>query len=155
MREKRSMKKYFIWLMSVVVLASMLSGCDNTLGLSFPENPIKFETYDFTYPEGSDDGYRAFDYNGRTYLPYANQGDTYHKKDVDLCLGFIVQDGEEKSDEWIVTLKDFPNDDVLMIYFPYGMMDPPVFYRAIDTRGQTLDIPDYIDEENCYDYWKE
>ena len=133
----------------------MLNGCANSLRVEQPKTPLLFDTYDFTDPDNSEDGYRAFDYMGRTYIPYAELKNRITRGEVGDCIGFVVQDGEEHG-EWVVRLKAFESEDVLMIYYPMGLMDPPHFYRAIDTKGKELALPAYMDTEGFgYDYWRE
>lgn len=144
------MKKFLLCIL--LVLSLVLYGCSNTLSISYPDDPIKFETYSFTDPDNTYDSYGAFDYNSRTYIAYAPLNNSINQSDIDSCIGSIVLNGKE-IDEWVVKLKYFNNDDCLMIYYPNGGMQPPVFYRAIDTKNQTVEIPDYISAE-CADYWK-
>ena len=148
------MNKKLLCIVIAVMLSFMLSGCGSPLA-SLPEEPLKFDTYHFIYSESNDYGYRAFDYNGRTYIHFAELKGRIAKNAVGNCLGFIVQDGEEHDDEYVVRLKAFENDDILMIYFPHGMMDPPYFCRAIDTKGQPLELPSYIRSDSIADYWRQ
>ena len=144
------MKKNILWLIGTVILL-FLSGCGQSIKL--PENPIKFVTYDFYNPENPEDGYRAFDYNGRTYILFSSVKKSMKKSDIDECLGYIVQDGIQG--ELVISLSAFENDDVLMTYYPNGFMEPYLIYRAIDTKGQVLSFPDYMDSESMYKFWKE
>ncbi|MBR6414268.1 MAG: hypothetical protein IKS21_06635 [Oscillospiraceae bacterium] len=148
------MSKGLFFVVIVVALSLILCGCNKqSTNLELPENPIKFVTYSYC-PEDSDHGYRAFDYNGRTYIHFAEHNGAFKKDIGSNCLGLIVQEGVEYDDELVIQLKEFENNDILMIYFPYGLMDPPYFLRAIDTQGQVLKLPDYIDQDSIDDFWK-
>ena len=146
------MNKYFLCF--CVFFSVVLCGCDNSLSLNYPEKPVKFSTYSFKNPADPDDGYEAFDFQNRTYIPYSSNGGSVIADEAEVCLGCIVQEGQAQEDVWVVRLTEFKdNDDFLMIYFPTGGMQPDIFYRAIDTKDKQITLPDYISSD-CYKYWK-
>lgn len=136
----------------VVIFSWILSGC--TSELDMPETPLVFEEYIYKVSEDSNGGYMAFDYAGRTYISYASRHNHIPRKAVSDYLGIIVRDGEKHDDEWVVRLKDFENDDILGVCYPYGVMEPSLFYRAIDTKDKTLVFPDYLWFDWTYGYWE-
>lgn len=137
-----------------VLLTAVLCDCDNSLKLTYPENPIKFTTYSFYNPDNPDDGYEAFDFQNRTYIPYSSNGSSIMADEAEACLGGIVQEGKDLDDTWVVRLSAFKdNDDFLMIYCPKGGMQPEIFYRAIDSKEKQITLPEYISSD-CYEYWK-
>lgn len=136
------------------LLTAGLCGCDNSLSLSYPEEPIQFVTYSFKNPADPDDGYEAFDFQNRTYIPYSSNGRSVMADEAEVCLGCIVQDGEVREGDWVVRLTAFKdNDDFLMLYSPNGGMQPEIFFRAIDTKEKQIQLPEYISSD-CYKYWK-
>lgn len=135
-----------------MLLSLIFCGCSDSLSIKYPDNPKKFETYDYNNPNNKDDSYRAFDFNNRTYIVYSSLEKSISSKDVGTCLGCIVQDGKEQ-DVWVVKLKFFKNDDYLMIYYPDSHMQKPEFYRAIDTKGKNIETPAYI-ASSQYEFWK-
>ena len=92
------MSKGLFFVVIVVALSLILCGCNKqSTNLELPENPIKFVTYSYC-PEDSDHGYRAFDYNGRTYIHFAEHNGAFKKDIGSNCLGLIVQEGVEYDD---------------------------------------------------------
>lgn len=94
----------------------------------------------------------AFEYKGRTYIPYGTVENTFD--DVDQCLGYILQDDETDKDYRVFTLKADKNNNFLATYIASGEMDQFGFWRAIDTRNTQIDIPDYISSLQ-YEFWTE
>lgn len=138
-------------IMTIVILA--LSGCGNKVDYSLPDSPIRFDTGTFVNPYDSDDTYLSIRYNDRTYIGYGTLNGRIKGKDVGDCLGFIVQDGVQMEDARIFLLTADPDENYLVRLETEGIMNQPDFFRAIDTVGQNIDTPDFI-EDLGYDVWK-
>lgn len=144
------MKKIIICSLLVLLL---LQGCSKSAKYDLPAEPIKFETYDYFNPQNKDDGYRAFSYNGRVYIPYGTQGKAVRSGDIGQCLGYIIQDGEADTDMRVYTLFEDESENYLMVLQSGGEMAQADFLRAEDTADKEIKTPDYI-ESLSYDLWK-
>ena len=148
------MKKCF---RSVVLIAAAFSlsfaGCGRRIDYELPENPIEFHTGTFANPADLDDTYQSIEYNGRTYIGYGTLKGTIGGGDVGKCLGYIVQDGVKSLDIRIFLLNADPDANFLVQIFTDGFMNQPLFFRALDTRGKAIGIPEYV-ESLDYPYWK-
>lgn len=95
-------------LLAVLLLSLVLaSGCDWPVGRGWPElgeAALVFVTFDFDNPDDPEDGYRAFSYNGRVYIPYGNLKGRIPKSEAAACLGCINQDGVRMRDVRIYSL---------------------------------------------------
>lgn len=125
----------------------MFSGCSGSVNYELPPNPEGFETYDYQ-------GFKAVDYNGRTYIPYGTIKDTFYSKNIDKCVGYIIQDGKEMKDTRLYTLRNDDKNDYLMEYYVNGEMEQPMFLRAVDTVGSDVEDIAYI-ESLEYDFWEQ
>lgn len=108
------------------------------------------------YTDRNDDDaeYGTIEYAGRLYMLYGTIGKTVRDKDVEACIGYLIQDGEADTDERVYTLKDDPDRNYLMQYYiGTTLMNQPVFWRAVDTRGQEIHTPAYI-MSLSYAYWE-
>ena len=136
----------------------LLSGCrlfdDSQKFGALPDPPVRFTQQEYCSPDNPDDGYMAVEYRGRLYVPYGTLKGIIKPKDVKDCIGYIFR--EEYPDDTnahLHTLADDPEVNFLMDYYVNGEMEQPDFYRAIDTVGKDIRIPEYI-ESLEYDIWK-
>lgn len=138
-----------LFLAALLLLA--LAGCGTPVDYDLPEDPVEFHTTPFVNPDDPEDGYLAIEYEGRTYVPYGtgSVGGT----DVGPCLGYIVQDGEVRDGDRIFPLTADPELNYLAELTWQGFMDQPIFYRAIDTRGQDVKTPRFIQSLE-YAFWE-
>ena len=139
-------------LITTILILSLLTGCSR-IDYSLPETPIEFHTGTFVNPNDPDDAYQSLEYNGRTYIPYGTLKGQITSKDVGTCLGYVVQDGVKDENSRIYLLAEDPDANYLMNYYVGGIMDQPMFYRALDTTAQPIHIPTFIDDLG-YEYWK-
>ena len=107
----------------------------------------------YVNPDDPDDGYMSIEYKDRIYIPYGVLDGKLGGTDVGECLGYIVQDGEVVESSRVFTLSQDPDYNFLVDLNAEGFMDVPMFYRAIDTKGQDIDIPGYIYDQG-YEVWK-
>ncbi|MBQ6053427.1 MAG: hypothetical protein IJL30_09135 [Clostridia bacterium] len=145
------MRKYAIFFTALTLIFALV-GCFSAIDYSLPKDPTEFNTFVFVNPNDHEDTYASFEYNGRTYIPYGTLKNRISGKDVGDCLGYIVQDGEKLTDTRVFTLRDDKEGNFLAILQYEGFMDPPVFYRAIDTAKKEIDIP-WIVGSLGYDFW--
>ena len=135
-----------------IAVALLLTGCGRRIDYELPVNPIEFHTGTFVNPADPDDTCQSIEYNGRTYIGYGTLKGSIDD-DVGQCLGYIVQDGVVMKDVRVFLLKADIDANYLVQLVSGGMMDQPVFYRAIDSRGKKIFTPKYI-EGLDYNYWK-
>ena len=148
------MKKLFTPAVSIAsAMLLVLTGCGKRINDELPENPIEFHTGAFVNPADPDDTYQSIEYNQRTYIGYGTLKNTIHGYDVGKCLGYIVQDGVPMKDVRVFLLNADIDENYLVQLVSGGIMDQPVFYRAIDSRGKKIFTPKYI-EGLDYNYWK-
>ena len=148
------MKRWFPVIAFVVsMLLLILAGCGKRIDCGLPESPIEFHTGSFVNPADSDDTYQSIEYNGRTYVGYGTVKNSIDGNDVGKCLGYIVQDGVVMKDVRVFLLNADIDENYLVQLVSGGIMDQPVFYRAIDSRGKKIFTPKYI-EGLDYNYWK-
>ena len=144
----------------IACLLFLLNGC----GKKYPEpgsDAVGFQTSVFNDENSDNEGYLTFEYNGRTYMPYGTQKGSLKAKDLDRCVGYIVQDGNASSvadpndkDTRVYTLTADKETNFLMVhYIAMNWMNPPAFFRATDTRGKEIDVPSFIDDLG-YEYWQ-
>ena len=146
------MKRKCALLLILAMTILLLAACGGQ-GPQLPEDPIAFEMQEYVNPADPEDGYLALEYNGRLYLPYGTRGNSFRRSDLGDCLGYPVQEGQPQKDVLICLLAADPETNFLVEYFPSGFMQPPVFYRALDTAGKEIDTPEYI-ESLDYSIWK-
>lgn len=149
--------------LSILVLSAMLllCGCGKINYPELPENALAFEMFTFTDPEHDDASYGAIEYNGRTYISYGTLNNSFREKNIDRCVGYILQDENsssvadpENTSRRVYTLTDDPEGNFLLDYdSTTTLMNQPAFFRAIDTSGVEIAVPSYIDSLE-YDYWE-
>ncbi len=142
------MKKRILIALFICLIMLMLAGCGNRIDYSLPDNPIVFNANTFINPADKNDTYLSLEYNGRVYIPYGNLTGSIDGKDVGKCLGYYVQDGNKMEDTRIFLLTDDSNANFLIRIDTVGVMSQPDFFRAVDTKGENIDIPQYIDSSD-------
>jgi hypothetical protein len=144
----------------VFIFVMTLTGCKN----NYPEldsDAIGFKIESFIDEEDDEALYSTFTYNDRTYMSYGTHNRSIKESDLDKCIGYIIQDENASSivdlsnkDIRVYTLTDDKDNNFLMVYYiKTNWMNPIIFYRAIDTKDETINIPEYIDSLD-YNYWK-
>ena len=156
--EMRMKKKLLVFFL-IGVIAIGLTGC----GVKYPDlekDAIGFKTISYIDENDDNAGYLAIEYEGRTYMPYGTLKGTIKEKNIDKCIGYIIQDensssveDENNKDTRIYTLTDDKEHNFLMEYYiGTNLMNPQTFYRAIDTKDKDINIPIFI-ESLKYNYW--
>lgn len=153
MVRKMSVRKSFILSVAAVLLI-VLTGCGDKIDYSLPDNPQVFMAETYVNPYIPDDEYLSFEYRDRTYVPFGVLDGKIGATDVDRCLGFITSAGEKDTNSRVFTLTADPYHNFLVELNADGFMDAPMFYRAIDTYLEDIEIPSYIWDQD-YDVWKE
>ena len=144
----------------LIIIINLTIGC----GMKYPdldENAIGFQAKSYTDENDDSAKYLTIEYNGRIYMPFGTLKSTLKENDIDKCIGYIIQDENSSSiidknnkDTRIYTLTDDQDNNFLMEYYiKTNLMNPQIFYRAIDTKGKNINIPKYIDDLD-YNYWK-
>lgn len=146
------MKKFTFCL--PVLLLVLLCACFHPISFRLPENPIAFENEVYVNPEDSSDTHLALRYYGRIYIPYGNLAGHIDGRDVGSCLGYYVRDGIKMEDILIYTLADDPEENFLMSFVTDGIMEQPNFFRAVDTKGKDIYIPDFTTPREDSPFWE-
>lgn len=147
------LKRWITFLLLGLVLF-VITGCGNTRYPDLTDNPLEFTMGEYIDSGDDDASYATIEYEGRTYMPYGTIRQSIKKGDIEDCVGYLVQNGNADIDERIYTLTADPQHNYLMQnYVGNTMMNQPSFWRAVDTNGQAIDEPDYI-ESLQYSYWK-
>ena len=128
-----------------VAAVLMLTGCYNSV-YELPDNAPELQETTYVNEKDKEDTYRELLYGGREYVGYGTINNEFRNSDVLSCVGYAGGDTNER----ICTLK--ATNDYLMSKYVNGIMDQPIFYRAIDTMGKEIFTPPYIDSLN-YDIW--
>ena len=136
----------------IALLMLAMTGCLGKNMTMLPNNPIEFRQTEVFNPRDKQDRYMAVNYNGRCYIPYGTLKSSLGKKDIDQCLGYIY-DNSGNTNLHVCTLTADPNNDFIVTVYEGGFMEQPMFLRAEDTYGQSINVPRYIDDLG-YDYWR-
>ena len=148
-------KKIFL-----IIMLLTITGCT----MKYPDldkDAIGFKTDSYIDELDDEAGYLTFEYEGRTYLPYSSLKGTIKEKDIDKCIGYLIQDENTSStldlnntDTRVYTLRADPSHNFLMVYFiGTTLMNQPEFFRAIDTQGKNINVPKFINDTD-HNYWK-
>ncbi len=152
MFRKRKMKKALFSLL----ISLVLTGCGDSAFPEITDEAIAFKTEKYFFEGSSNDvNYYCFEYNGRKYVQYGTMRALPKKKDIDRCIGYIVQpDGNNKVR--IYTLTDDENCDFLIDHvIDSEELMTPLVWRAEDTKGQDIALPKHVDPSKWYEeFWK-
>ena len=142
------MKKTVLFLLALALIMSLLCACGESVIKKLPEDAQNIVTAEYTNPDNADDGYAGvIEYGGRTYVIYGTQSGTIRESMIKECIGYT--DGDTNSR--VYTLND--TDDYIATYYVNGEMEQLTFLRALDTRGEDIDTPEYISSLD-YELWK-
>ncbi|MBR1592109.1 MAG: hypothetical protein IJ666_03760 [Ruminococcus sp.] len=148
------MIKKIALILSCIIPAAAFADCGKVQYPDLPENAIVFEMGEYTDKNDDDAMYATIEYNGRIYMPYGTAGGNISEKDIDICIGYIVQEDENDTDIRVYTLKgDSENNYLMDYYIGSDLMNQPSFLRAVDTKGKDILTPEYIDSLD-YNFWK-
>ena len=149
------LRKPYILIATIAITVLMATGYGSRVYPDLPANPIEFHTGVFENPQNNNDeaSFSSIEYNGRTYILYGTVKGRLKKSDIESCLGYIVQDGEKLDDIRIYSLSAGSNNNYLVEYAADGEMKQPHFLRAVDTVGEDIETPAYIDDMG-YEFWQ-
>lgn len=144
------------------VCTILFTGCGESIYPELPKNPIAFEMGSFTDVNDDNVGYGTIEYNGRIYMSYGALRKTLHKSDIDKCIGYIICDENSSSytdlsdrTRRVYTLAGDTEENFLMDYLVDDtFMNQPGFWRAIDTKGKSVNQPDCIESLDYELFWK-
>ena len=147
---------------ALILCLSVLTGCAQKPLPDLPDDAAAFDMGTFCDSEHDDALFGTIEYSGRTYIPYGTVNNRYEQDSADSCIGYIIQNAHSSSvtdpantDRRIYTLSVDPEHNFLMDFDDtVKLMDQPVFFRAADTKGKSIAIPDYI-EPLGYAFWEE
>lgn len=139
------------------------TGCGANIYPDLPDDAQGFVAGTFTDTEHDDAAYGSIEYEGRTYIAYGVQGKTLHADDLAACIGYLVMneavtsvpDPDDRNTR-IYTLTADPDRNFLMDCYrgEEVMRTPPSFWRAVDTKGKEIPVPDVINSQQ-YEFWDE
>lgn len=132
--------------------AILLTACGERTDVPLPDGVNGISSFSFANPDNADDTYSAIEYADRLYIPYGTPGSSIDDDEYVRCIGYLIQDGQEMKDVTFWQLRSVHNNDYL-VWRDNGIMSQPVFYRAADTKGASIQTPSYINSLD-YDYWK-
>lgn len=145
----------------LLIFLFTLCGCGRIRYPALLDEPIAFQMGTFEDTEHDFALFGTLEYKGRTYIGYGTISDAFGQEDVDQCIGYIVMDKNSSShpdpndfNTRVYTLIGDHDHNFLMDYDnTAGLMNQPSFWRAIDTKGKKIEIPQCVDDLG-YDYWK-
>lgn len=147
------MKKYTftMWLIICISLLA-LAGCGNIFeAKKLPIDPEVFQEKEYTNPDNPDDSYVCISYNGRLYVPYGTLGSRIDEDEPNECIGYVKR--EDAPDDTTIHVFTFSSTDDLLFEYAVGAeMETPMVLRAIDTQGEDIEIPGYVDSLG-YEIW--
>ena len=139
----------------------VMSNCGKNSYPALPDNAMAFEMGTFEDAAHDSALFGTLEYDGRTYIGFGTVNNKFRHTAVDRCIGYVVMDENSSSNPdpndtntRIYTLSGDTDHNFLMDYNETaGPMNQPNFWRALDTRGEDIEIPKYIDDLG-YEYWK-
>lgn len=149
------MKRNLLFVLMSFVIVCCLTGCGSKLpNLKSDASGFKMESI-----VDNSDGmeYGTIEYKGRKYIPYGTTKNVFNNKSVKECVGYIIQDESnslvadpnDKDNRVYTLVEDKENNFLLVYYVGTNLMNSMEFWRAEDTKGKDIKIPDYI---NSFDY---
>ena len=101
---------------------------------------------------------RVLTVSGRDYAYYGRLKGSLRKGDTAGVLGYVARpEFPDDRAQRIIALEG--TDDIVAEYYVAGVMEQPVFLRALDTRGQRIDLPGFVepalDDPDTARLWKE
>lgn len=138
------------------VLCAALTGCGKRFDDTLPENPAIFQNKTFINPADQNDTYFSVEYQSRIYIPYGKPRSGGADADaIGSCLGYQVQDGVEDQNMRFFSLAGDEDTDFLMRKYIGGMMEQPMFFRAVDTKAKDIAVPAYIVPDPDGLFWQD
>lgn len=135
---------------AAVLVCLMLTGCTERFPL--PVGSVAFEQGSYADPDEPDDGYQTITYLGRIYVPFGTLKGKMKDSEAAEVLGWVSRpDFPDDQGERVIRLK--ATEDLLMVYYVKGIMEQPMFYRALDTAGKDITLPKYV-EPLGYGIWE-
>jgi hypothetical protein len=127
----------------------LFGGCENSVNLDIPEDAVAISDRNentHVNPNDREDSYSSVEIDGVVYIPYGTQGKTITNKEVGACIAYSEADPNDRFYEVN------GNQDFVASYYVGGVMEQFDFWRSVDTIGQEIDIPDFIDDLG-YEIW--
>ena len=130
----------------------LLVGCGDSIYPDLPDDAIAFESKEYLEKGRSNDCYfHEFEYNGRKYVDYGDIRGFLNKKDIDKCIGYIVQpDGSNNVRMYTLTEDKECNFIITFEVKSKELMNPGVL-RAEDTMGKDIGLPKHVFPAECYE----
>lgn len=141
--------KYSKMIAAAALCVFLLTGCSR-FDYSLPDSPLVFREQEYT-DEKSGDSVTGFEYNGRDYAIFGTAKGGILSNEIGECLGYL-QDENAPDDKNARIMKLTASDDFLMSYYVGGIIEGTNYYRALDTKGQDIEIPEYICDLG-YSFW--
>ena len=137
-------RSYYV--ITALLCACLLTGCfvqRDRAKWDLPEDPVAFEDRD------SDEyDMRVLTVGGRDYMPFGTLKNVMNDSAIRECLGYL--NGDENTR--VYTLEEDAFTNYIMIKNVNGVMEQPDYWRAVDTMGENVATPNYI-ESLGYEEW--
>lgn len=145
--------KRFTLPLLLAAAAFMMTACQHADD-ALSENPVVFHHETFIDPADQNEAYYAVRYQDRIYIPYGKPAEGGVDADaIGCCLGYLEQDGVEDQNMRFYTLAGDEDTVFLMRKYVGGIMDQPVFFRAVDTKAKDIAVPAYIEPDHDEPFW--
>lgn len=139
--------KYFC-ILCIILSVLLLTGCEEYDKIhTLPATAVNFQTSTYVDPYNPYDRYTlVVEYNGRKFVPYGTQKDSFKQQSIKECIGYINGNTNER----IYSLVS--NNDFLAYHVEGAAINEYTFLRALDTRNQDISIPSFI-ASSSYKLW--
>ena len=145
--------KRFTLPLLLAAAAFILTACQNADD-ALPENPVVFHHETFIDPADQNETYYAVRYQDRIYIPYGKPAEGGVDADaIGSCLGYLEQDGVEDQNMRFFALAGDEDTVFLMRKYVGGIMDQPLFFRAVDTKAKNITVPAYVEPDHDGLFW--
>ncbi len=115
---------------------------EHSQAITIPEDAV------FVNPDDKEDTYQIVTVNNRDYILFGTQSRTITGKMIGDCIAYNAEDNNQRYYSLV-----YGNDDYIAEYYVNGMMEQFNFLRAVDTVGQDIACPDFVDPLD-YGVWK-
>ncbi len=136
------MKK--IALMLVIILTLSLCACGKPIDYSITEASEAVENPNVNEPyldPISGSGYVVLVIGGRSYIGF---GRAVRKLDGSMIGPCIAYNKDDMNQRYFSVAG---SEDIICSYYVNGIMEQKIFWRALDTIGQDIEVPRFIEPE--------
>lgn len=134
-----------------IIISLILVGCGDSAFPELNDDGVALNTEEYIFDDNCNDViFHEFEYNGRKYLEYGSIKGILKKKNIDKCVGYIVQGDNSKNVRVYTLAEDAENNFLIDYVVDSNELITPFVWRAEDTKEKDIDIPQYILPADCY-----